>query len=176
MSQSRICHFLIGLPASGKSTFARKLQEMIPNSTIVSTDTARKKLFGDESIQGDWANEVEPEVLEQIKNAIASNKPVIYDATNVRRDWRMGMLMKIEEKVKEINAPQVYWVAWHLQTPVDVCKEWNQQRDRRVPNEVIEEYAKFLQLEPPSLEEGFKDIYRLSLATSIIQTAISVIA
>ncbi|MEL6988353.1 MAG: ATP-binding protein, partial [Bacteroidota bacterium] len=143
MTQPLVCHFLIGLPASGKSTLARKLQQIIPDAAVVSTDTARKELYGKEEIQGDW-NEVESKVLEQIKNAIASNKPVIYDATNVRRDWRMGMLMKIEEKLKEIDAPQVYWVAWHLQTPVDVCKEWNQKRDRRVPNKVIEEYAELL--------------------------------
>lgn len=176
MSQPLICHFSIGLPGSGKSTFVFKLQEMIPNSEIVSTDIARYKLYGNEATQGDWLNEIEPEILRQIKNAIASNKPVIYDATNVRRDWRMGMLLKIEEKLKEIGSPQVYWVAWHLQTPVDVCKEWNQKRDRQVPDKIIEEYAKFLQLEPPSLEEGFKDIYRLSLTTSTLQPTISAVS
>jgi len=144
MTQSLICQFLIGLPGSGKSTFARKLQEMIPNAVIVSSDTAREKLYGDASIQGDWTNEVEPEVLRQITEAIASNQPVIYDATNVRRDWRMGILMKIEEKLKEINSPPVYWIARHLQTPIDVCKEWNQKRDCQVPDEVIDSMAEYL--------------------------------
>ncbi len=157
-----ICHFLIGLPASGKSTFARRLQEMIPNTAIVSTDTAREKLFDDESIQGDWAKEVEPEILKQIQNAISSGKPVIYDATNIRRDWRMGMLMKIEEKLQEIDAPQVYWVAWHLQTPVETCKEWNQKRDRHVPDEVIEEFNKSLEKFPIETGEGFIKLFQLS--------------
>ena len=161
MTQPLICHFLIGLPGSGKSTFARKLEEIIPDAAIVSTDTARKELFGAEEIQGDW-HKVESEVLEQIKNAIALNKPVIYDATNVRRDWRMGMLMKIEEKLKGIDAPQVYWVAWHLQTPVDVCKEWNQKRDRKVPNEVIEEYAEWLNQFNPHKGEGFIQVAEVS--------------
>jgi predicted kinase len=57
MTQALICQFLIGLPGSGKSTFACKLQEMIPNAVIVSSDTARKKLYGDESIQGDWVKD-----------------------------------------------------------------------------------------------------------------------
>lgn len=161
MNQPLICHFLIGLPASAKSTFARKLQEMIPNAVIVSTDTVRQKLYGEESNPGNWANEVEPEVLKQIQNAIASNKPVIYDATNARRDWRMGMLMKIEEKLKEIDAPQVHWIAWHLQTPVDVCKEWNQNRQRRVPDHVIEEYAEYLNQFRPHKGEGFIQIFKV---------------
>ena len=163
MTHVLICHFLIGLPASGKSTLARRLQEITPNATIVSTDTARKKLFRDEKIQGNWADEVEPEVLEQIKNAIAHNNSVIYDATNVKRDWRIGMLMKIKEKLQQINAPPICWIAWHLQTPVGVCKKWNQKRDRQVPNEVIEEYSELLKQFPPQIEEGFKNIYKLPL-------------
>lgn len=161
MSQPVICHFLIGIPASGKSTFARKLQKMIPNSAIISTDTTRKKLFGDESIQGNWSDEVEPEILKQVKDAIASNKAVIYDATNVRRDWRMGMLMKIEEKLKEMS--QVYWVAWHLQTPIDICKEWNQKRDRKVPDEVIESFDQSLKQFRPHKGEGFIQISEVAI-------------
>ena len=163
MTQPLICHFLIGLPASGKSTLALELQEIIPNAAVVSTDSARKELFGDEETQGDWSK-VESEVLEQIKNEIALNKPVIYDATNVRRDWRMGMLMKIEEKLQVIDAPQVYWVAWHLQTPVDVCKEWNkdEMRDRQVPDDVIEEYSEWLNQFNPHKGEGFIQVAEVS--------------
>ena len=163
MNQPLSCHFLIGLPASGKSTFAHKLQEIIPDAVIVSTDTARQKLYGDESNPGDWSNEVEPEVLRQIQNAISSNKPVIYDATNIRREWRMGMLMKIAEKLKEINSSPVYWVAWHLQTPVNVCKQWNQKRQRQVPENVIEEYAELLDQFRPHKGEGFIQISEVSI-------------
>ena len=51
---SPICHCLIGLPGSGKSTFARQWVEYDPNCIIISTDTIRAELFGDETIQGDW--------------------------------------------------------------------------------------------------------------------------
>jgi predicted kinase/predicted DNA-binding transcriptional regulator YafY len=160
--ENLICHFLIGLPASGKSTFAGILQEKIPNSVIVSTDNVRKKLYGDGSIQGDWINEVEPEVLRQITEAIAFNQSVIYDATNIRRDWRMGILMKIEEKLEEINSHPVYWVAWHLQTPIDACKEWNQKRDRQVPEVDIEKYSELLAQFCPHKGEIFLEIFKVS--------------
>lgn len=154
-----IGHFLIGLPGSGKSTFAHRLKEMVADAVVVSTDRVRQRLYGDESIQGNWA-EIEQEVVRQIQLAIASRKPVIYDATNVRRDWRIDMLTRIEAGLT-IDQPEVYWVAWHLQTPIDLCKQWNQKRDRQVPDEVIDQYAELLNQFPPDKEEGFMQIYQV---------------
>ncbi|MBW4428061.1 MAG: ATP-binding protein [Nostoc desertorum CM1-VF14] len=50
-----ICHYLIGPPGSGKSTLAAQMSQLIPNSRIISTDQIRGKLYGNEEIQGDWA-------------------------------------------------------------------------------------------------------------------------
>lgn len=163
MTDPIICHFLVGLPQSGKTTFAKKLREKIKGAVIISTDTEEfffiNKPVWRQSIPSD---EIKQKAIDEIVEAIASNKPVIYDATNVRRDWRMGMLMNIEEKLKEIDVPKVYWVAWHLQTPVDVCKEWNQKRDHQVPDDVIEEYADYLIKEEPSKNEAFFEIYSVT--------------
>ena len=41
---------LVGLPASGKSTYANTLAE-IPNTIVLSSDKLRKELLGDESCQ-----------------------------------------------------------------------------------------------------------------------------
>ena len=73
-----LCHFLIGLPACGKSTFARQLNQKIPDSVIISTDTIRERLFGDATIQGDW-NRVENMAIEHIRLAIRYKQIVIYD-------------------------------------------------------------------------------------------------
>jgi cytidylate kinase len=72
-----ICHFLIGCPGSGKSTLAALLAKE-GNYRIVSTDQIREALYGNASIQGDWSA-IEAQVLSQIRSAIASNQPVIYD-------------------------------------------------------------------------------------------------
>ncbi len=93
MSTPVICHLLIGCPGSGKSTFAALLAKQ-GNYKIVSTDQIREALYGDESIQGDWSA-IEARVLSEIQSAIASNQPVIYDATNAKRVWRMELLMKL---------------------------------------------------------------------------------
>ena len=139
-----LCHFLIGVPGCGKSTFANLLTQLNPNSQIISTDKIRLLLFGDESIQGDWSL-IESKVLTQMQEAIQSGKSVIYDATNVKKEWRMSLL-------KQVNVP---WIAWYLKTPLEVCKSWNKQRIRQVPEEVIEALFKTLQQNPPDKSEGF---------------------
>lgn len=144
-------HVLIGLPGSGKSTFARFLADCLPNSTIVSTDAIRARLYGDESIQGEWA-EIEREMLQDIHNALAAAKTVIYDATNFKRSDRLTWLRHPE------TAP-IEWLGWHLQTPLTICKQWNSKRDRVVPDEILESMNRTLKQFPPIAAEGFAAVY-----------------
>jgi len=147
MNQPILCHFLIGLPASGKSTFAQQLNQQIPNSLIVSTDTIRGRLFGDEMTQGNW-NRVEDTVLEEVRLAINYEQIVIYDATNVQIAWRNSFL----DKVRDLNSE---WIAWWIKTPASVCRNWNKYRSRQVPNHIISTYYGYLLESPPIVEEGF---------------------
>lgn len=150
-----ISHFLIGSPSSGKSTFAKQLIKLIPSARIVSTDAIRALLFGDESIQGDWLL-IEQKVLSQMQEAFKAGQPLIYDATNAKPEWRQSML-------KRVSDDNVQWIAWHLQTPLALCLAWNQQRQRQVPEAVIEELFQALQDNPPQLSEGFIAVHSLVL-------------
>ncbi|MFM6409213.1 MAG: AAA family ATPase, partial [Microcystis sp.] len=151
MKKPVICHFLIGLPASGKSTFAQFLAEEI-NAVVVSTDEIRAQLYGDAANQGIWAD-IEVEVLDQIKTAVEKDQPVIYDATNAMRPWRLDFLYKT------VNSFNIQWIGWHLQTSVEKCKQRNQQRERQVPDEVIDKMNANLQANPPESNEGLLKIY-----------------
>ena len=142
-----ISHFLIGPPSSGKSTFANQLVQLIPTARIVSTDAIRALLFGDESIQGNWSL-IEENVLSQMQEAFKAEQPVIYDATNAFPEWRTSLLSRVRDD-------NVQWIAWHLQTPLALCKAWNKQRQRLVPEIVIEEFFQVLQEFPPTEKEGF---------------------
>ncbi|MCC3406756.1 MAG: WYL domain-containing protein [Microcoleus sp. PH2017_10_PVI_O_A] len=157
-----ICHLLIGPPGSGKSTFAQQLATLA-NYQIVSTDRIREQLYGNASIQGYW-NEIELQVLQQIQSAIALNQPVIYDATNAKRAWRMSLLMQLnsdssltpgDDRNLECKSEPILWMAWHLKTPLEICQQRNLQRDRTVPEEVIVSMFKSLKNFPPLPAEGF---------------------
>ena len=151
---SLLCHILMGCPSSGKSTLARQIQQENPQYQIISTDQIRAKLFGDETIQGDWS-QVEAQVYTTIDQALQAGVPIIYDATNAKRVWRMGLLQKLRQYA------EVDWMGWYLKTPLETCLQWNQQRDRQVPESVIEQMSHWLKQFPPDDGEGFTALHTL---------------
>ncbi len=158
------CHILIGCPSSGKSTFARAIQDTDPNYQIVSTDAIRGDLFGDSTIQGNWSR-IEAEVFSQIETHLSAGYPVIYDATNAKRPWRMGLLQHLHQY------SEVEWFGWHLKTPLKTCLQWNRKRQNPVPEGVIHRMLEALKIFPPIAAEGFATVYDLNpkLKTSLIE-------
>lgn len=66
-----IAHFLIGTPASGKSTLAKEMAQYFQNCVIVSTDAIRQQIFSEPTNFGNW-EAVSTEVLKQVQTAIVS--------------------------------------------------------------------------------------------------------
>ena len=151
MSANAVCHMLIGPPGSGKTTLAHKMQQVIAKSCMISTDQIRKDLYGDETYQGQWP-EIAAVVQEQSQHALGLGQTIIYDATNAKRVWRMGLL-------HSLASMHIPWVGWHLTTPLATCQQWNTQRSRAVPAHVVEETHNALQQFPPHPAEGFVAIY-----------------
>lgn len=136
-------HLLIGVPGSGKSTFALTLQQHLPNSEVISTDAIRQDLYGDPAIQGNWSD-IFTQVQRQFDQCIVQGKTIIYDATNAKREWRSSIF----------QAFPAAWVGWLINTPIETCLEWNQKRDRQVPEAVIQNLYQALQTFPPEPAEG----------------------
>ena len=155
MNKPLICHFLIGPPASGKSTFASQLSNL-GNYTIISTEAIRSQLYGSETIQGVWS-EIEVTLLRQIFQSITGGIPIIYDATNAIRPYRMALLQKLPQENCE-------WIAWHLKTSVPKCLQWNKQRARQVPEDAIKRMFQSLKNFQPIAGEGFTTVYTIQKA------------
>lgn len=149
-----ISHILIGCPSSGKSTLATHIINQDSNYQIVSSDNIRKQLFGDEKIQGDWQL-IEVEIFKQIDSYIQAGKPIIYDATNAQRWWRISLLKQLAKY------EQIDWIGWYLKTPLKVCLQWNQKRARTVPDRVIMNLYQSLRNFPPLPGEGFLAVYEI---------------
>ncbi|UKP01084.1 WYL domain-containing protein [Nostoc sp. UHCC 0870] len=156
-------HFLIGTPGSGKSTFA-KLISSLGNCEIISTDDIREELYGDATIQGEW-HKIEDIAIHRICTVLSEGKSVVYDATNFKRCFRMDFLLKVNAQVAQWELTQPNWIGWYLQTPLSTCIEWNQQRQRQVPSNIIESMYKLLQDFPPITGEGFAAVNKIDVTT-----------
>lgn len=140
---------MIGLPASGKSTIARK---NFNDAYVVSTDAIRGELFGDESIQGD-PNKVFDIAKTRMVDALNGDcETVIFDATNLRKKYRIPLIAEIRKRVKTEFAIDALWIA----VPYEECLKRDKERERNVGEDVIRRM--YLNFEPCGYEEGFDDI------------------
>ena len=138
---------LIGLPASGKSTFANTLVD--DNTIIHSSDKLRKELYGNENIQ-EHNSDLFVELHRRIKDDLKSGKNVIYDATNISKKRRIAFL----EELKNISCKKICIC---LMTPYELCLKYNSLRDRKVPEEVIKRM--YMNWNPPAKQEGFDEVH-----------------
>ena len=141
-------HFImmVGLPASGKSTYAKTWYS---DFEIISSDAIRKELFGDESVQKD-NGKVFGEVFKRVKNNLLKGRDVIVDATFINRKSRKGLL----EMVSNIDG--VTKEAIVMTTPYHVCVKRDKERDRTVGEDVIKKFLMRFQI--PMYSEGFDNI------------------
>ncbi|WAL61683.1 AAA family ATPase [Thermocoleostomius sinensis] len=153
-------YLLIGLPGSGKSTLAASMQGTCSTLRLVSTDRIRGQLFGDEAIQGPWSliwrqvGQQLREIVQQIEQGQC--QAVLYDATNTRRQSRRAVIALAR------SLAFTHITGLWIDTPLSVCLERNRQRDRQVPDEVIQRMQRQLEGAPPNLEEGLSCLIRYS--------------
>lgn len=142
---------LIGLPGSGKSTYCKEKRESNSNSVYLSSDKIREELYGNESIQGNPA-EVFALMQSRTIEALKSGTDVFYDATNLTRKDRSGILVATPK--------YVYKQATVVFAPYEMCVERDAARERSVGKEVIDRMIRRFQ--PPFYDEGFDliDVYK----------------
>ena len=142
---------LVGLPGSGKSTWARQL-----GVAVISSDDMRFLLADDENDQT-IHGEVFAAVRHLLRRRLRLKRPLTYvDATNLTRRERRAYI-----KTAELYDCQVE--AMFFDTPLEVCKQRNRARTRVVPDEVMDMLAQ--RLIAPTIEEGFDIVmsYRAGL-------------
>lgn len=138
---------LVGIPGSGKTTYASKYINKHCNAAHLSSDLIRKELYGDESIQGNPAD-VFSLMQKRAVEALNNGNDVIYDATNITRKDRQGII-SVCPKFAKIEA-HIIWA------PIEECIKRDANRDRTVGKEVIDKMLKRFQA--PYVDEGIDNI------------------
>ena len=139
---------LVGLPGSGKSTYANTITIDGVKPVIHSSDKLREELYGDAAIQGD-NNKLFAELHKRIKEDLKRGNNVVYDATNIRKKNRIAFL-------KELKDIPCYKDCIVMATEYRACEYNNEHRERKVPPEVIRRM--YLNYQPPHESEGFREI------------------
>jgi predicted kinase len=140
---------MVGAPGSGKSTFASRLAES-ENAFIVSGDSVRAELYGDESNQGNWS-EIQDRLEELVSEAVGYS--LIMDGTHYKKDYRRETLTLLHSYgYDEVEAVVV-------NPDLETCILRNATRHRGVPRHVIQRMHTALQSSLKSIEdEGFTQV------------------
>ena len=137
---------LIGLPASGKSYLSNFYKAL--GYSVHSSDAIREELSGDENNQN--INEQVFNLLhKRVKEDLSNNQNCVYDATNINWKRRKAFL----DELKNIPCEKKAIV---VATPFEVCLKRNDERERKVPYEVIERMYKNFDI--PYHYEGWDEI------------------
>lgn len=139
---------LVGLPGSGKTTYAKQYIAEHLNTIHLSSDTIRKELYNDESIQGN-PSEVFGLMQKRAIEALNNGQNVIYDATNITRKDRASII-SVCPKFARIEC-HIIWA------PIGICIERDAARKRTVGKKVIDKMLKRFQA--PYIDERIDDIY-----------------
>lgn len=136
---------MIGVPGSGKSTWAARVAEL-ENAFVVSSDEIRKELFGNV-----WELRKNGilfgEMFKRSDHSLSEGRSVVFDATNIRSPERKRILKKFLPYFKE---------CYYIKVPLEKVLQQNAARDRNVPEEIIRRMYDRIQQPAPS--EGWDRI------------------
>jgi predicted kinase len=140
---------LVGLPGSGKSTWAAD------KAGVLSSDALRELLADDPGNQNIHAR-VFRVLRDLLKHRLQLKRPVTYvDATNLTPHERRPYIKLAGLFDAEIEAV-------FFDVPVIECIRRNRARERIVPDEAIHKMAE--KLVPPDVAEGFSRVLRATLS------------
>lgn len=141
-------YMLCGLPASGKSTYAKEIAKN-DNTEIFSSDAIRKELYGSEEDQQN-PQKVFQILHKRVKTALQNGNSAVYDATNLVSKRRKAFL----DELKKIPCKKVCIL---FMQPKQELLDRDSGRDRHVGEHVIDRMLK--QFEPPMYSEGWDEIH-----------------
>lgn len=138
-------YMMVGLPCSGKTTYAKLLAEEV-DGLVLSSDAVRAEWYGSEEIQGD-AGKIFREIEERCFNALKAGRNVIIDATNMNAKKRANFLKRM---------PECHKVCIVMAVPFDVCIRRDEERSCHVGPAVMEKMRRNFQM--PYYNEGWDHI------------------
>lgn len=148
---------LVGLPASGKSTWLQDNQLF-----ALSSDSVRELLTGDITDQSN--NRLVFRTLRQLAAARArAEADVTYIDSTALTLWERRCWIRFAE-LHDCSPEAIFF-----DVPLTECKRRNALRPRKVPEDVMDRMA--ARLVPPSLDEGFTRVSTIAYSPTTLPPA-----
>lgn len=142
----------LGVPGSGKSTILKKFADK-HGYKYICPDDIRLDLTGDPTDQSK-NREVWETAYERVKEGILNGETIVFDATFAHFRSREGLIKYVRDLQQENNI-DLKVIGVNFKTRLEIAKERNSKRERKVPEEVIDKFDMFLRHEPPGKIDGF---------------------
>jgi predicted kinase len=126
---------LVGIPGSGKSTWAKQYILDNPNTKRINRDDLRNMLDSGKTTQGN-ENFIRTLRLELINMCIIYDKNIIIDDTNCYHEQLKEMIDFIQTN-KVLLKKDIEIEIIDFDADVDVCVERNDNREEKIPKEGI---------------------------------------
>ena len=139
---------MIGIPGSGKSTYAKKLIEQHHDWKYVSRDEVRYQYVSDQEHYFDHEGDVYKEFCNRISMHLINGDTVIADATHLNIKSRKRLISSLDIKPDKI----IYVV---MGTSFEECKKRNAERTGiiRVPDKNLFQMRNAFQNPNPVVED-----------------------
>ena len=146
---------LVGLPGAGKTCYARNYVATRHGTIVISSDDIRQELWGDANDQQN-PSQVFDEMFIRTVSAMKKGTNVIYDATNLTAKTRKATLTRLRRALDQ----DFIAVADIIVCSISECTRRQGERDRKVPDEVIDRMVR--QFQTPWYNEGWDTINVIS--------------
>lgn len=127
-------YICVGLPGSGKTTFAREIVASLPpgEAVAISRDDLRLTLYGTKlGLTSDQENEITALEHSMIDKALSRGLRVVVHDCNLKTAYRRPLALIAERLGVEWCQVDFTWV------PLETCLERNSKREHPVPEDVI---------------------------------------
>lgn len=106
---------LCGPVAVGKSSIARRLRELLPDSRVISTDAFKRRVYR--------------RLMNELYRSLGEYRYIILDGTFYRKAWR--------DRVREIVGNRGRVLTILLKAPLELCLKRNAERSKPIPEEAV---------------------------------------
>jgi predicted kinase len=119
---------MIGLPGSGKSSYAKEIIKMDSNKNtlIISRDNIREMVAGSYEAYSDYYKRTEPLVMawvmQMIDTAMHAGRTVVLDETNINTRTRSYWIDAFRNMRGE-NGKPIQIMGLYVETDIELCKE-----------------------------------------------------